>query len=216
MAFTVVTVLRSGGDFKPKHVRALFKQVVAHWPEDGTSPSCVVLTDTPMALHGLLGGLGVVKMALRHDYPRWWSKLELFRPDLLGWLGDILYFDLDTLIVGDLGDIVQVSYLTMLADFYRPERLASGMMYLPQDVREEVWERWQPNAVGHMRRFRGDQEFLGPSWLEKAERWQDLLPGQVVSYKAHVKPGRKVPEDARVVCFHGRPRPWHLKGGLPQ
>lgn len=215
MKVSVVCVLRSGGDFRPEHVKTLFDQVIEHWPEDGTSPQCVVLTDTRRELYGLLGDLGVEKIPLCYHYPRWWSKLELFRSDLLGRLGDILYFDLDTVIVGSLGDVVKVSYLTLLADFYRPERLASGMMYLPQDVREEVWRRWWPDAEGHMRHFRGDQEFLQGPWEAEAERWQNLLPGQVVSYKAHVQRARRVPAGARVVCFHGRPRPWQLKGGLP-
>lgn len=213
MSTTVVCVLRSGGDFRPEHVKELFLQVVQHWPEDGTSPNCAVLTDTAPELYGLLGDLGVVRIPLCHDYPRWWSKLELFRPDLLEKLGDILYFDLDTVIVGDLGDIVQVSYLTMLADFYRPDRLASGMMFLPRRVRTAVWERWWPDAVGHMRHYRGDQEFLQVAWAGKAERWQDLLPGQVISYKAHVQRNRQALEAARVVCFHGRPRPWQLPQG---
>jgi hypothetical protein len=51
----------------------------------------------------------------------------------------------------------------------------------------------------------------------KAARWQDVLPGQVVSYKIHVqldpKKGKHignglVPAGTRVVCFHGQPRPW--------
>ena len=198
---TIVCVLRSGGEFLPEHVYALRDGVYVYLHK---AHRFVCLSDSIVP--------GVEVILLDYSYPGWWAKLCLFAPPNNS-LGHILYFDLDTVIVGDLGDIVQVSCLTMLADFYRPERLASGMMYLPRDVREEVWERWQANTAGHMRRFRGDQEFLGPSWAERAERWQDLLPGQVISYKAHVQRNRQALEAARVVCFHGRPRPWQLPQG---
>jgi hypothetical protein len=38
---------------------------------------------------------------------------------------------------------------------------------------------------------------------------QDLYPGLVVSSKAHCRTG--LPENARVVCMHGRPRMTELE-----
>jgi hypothetical protein len=159
----------------------------------------------------LVGYEGVREIPLAHGWPGWWSKLELFRPDLEERLGDILFFDLDTRIVGDLSDVAAVRELTVLSDFYRNERMGSGLMYLPAHRRPEVWEEWMKNPQGHMRKFRGDQEFLGPfGWQDSAKRWQQTLPGQVISYKVHVKGKGALPEGARVLCFHGKPRPWQL------
>jgi hypothetical protein len=42
------------------------------------------------------------------------------------------------------------------------------------------------------------------------DRWQELVPDQVFSYKAHIR-DRAVPPSARVVCFHGKPRPWEVE-----
>lgn len=213
---TVVAVLRTGKDFLPEHVHALFTGVEKYWRPVDQPPRLVVLTDVPVEQYGLLGHLGVRKIPLRYDWPGWWSKMELFRPELGAAFGDILYFDLDTVVVGELGDIAEVRYLTLLEDFYQSWRLGSGMMYLPQEVRGEVWEEWIKDPAAIMASFRGDQEYLTPRWEPVAERWQHLLPGQVVSYKKDVRPKGQVPGDARVVCFHGRPRPWHLKEGLPK
>lgn len=52
-------------------------------------------------------------------------------------------------------------------------------------------------------------------WLreqhECKDRWQNLFPNQVVSYKRHVRPNQnKVPQYARIVSCHGRPRPHEL------
>ena len=41
-------------------------------------------------------------------------------------------------------------------------------------------------------------------WLDRAARWQDILPGMVVSYKAHQLVERKA---ASVTCYHGQPKP---------
>jgi len=206
-------VLRSGGEFLPEHVRTLVASIEQWWHPEDEVPRIAVLTDMPVDEYGLLGHMGVEKIPLHHMYPGWWSKMELFRPNLAR-LGDILYFDLDTVVVGDLADIAQVRTLTLLQDFYRPTTLQSSLMYLPQEERPAVWKKWQRSPEMWMRKFRGDQDFLGPAWVDRAERWQALLPGQVVSYKVHVKSQKQVPEDARVVCFHGRPRPWHLKEGF--
>jgi hypothetical protein len=59
--------------------------------------------------------------------------------------------------------------------------------------------------------------------IRDAARWQKTFPDQVISYKVHIKTAkggdRPLPKDARIVCFHGQPRPWQLnapwvKGGF--
>lgn len=153
---------------------------------------------------------GVNTLPLRHNWPGWWAKMELFRPEITS---DLLYLDLDTVVVGPLDDLVAAPSLTMLRDFYKPAHLGSGVMFLPEADRAEVWGAWMKSPQEHMRRHTrgGDQSFLEAVWGDKPARWQDVLPGQVVSYKADVrKHGDRVPEGARLVAFHGKPRPWHL------
>lgn len=146
-------------------------------------------------------------------WPGWWCKMALFEPKHRG---DILYFDLDTIIVGDLSDIASVGCLTMLSDFFVPSRLASGVMYLREDDRAAVWEEWIKNPDEIMRKYRGwgDGGFIADV-LPHAARWQEILPGQIFSYKAHIRKPKtsqekgngSIPPDARVICFHGSPRP---------
>lgn len=179
--------------------------------------ACVLKTggdyDTDYVAH-LLDGLNehVEKFELMllagSEYPGWWSKMELFRPDVKG---DLLYFDLDTMIVGDLDDILAVDRLTVLDDFNVPGRLASGMMFIPEHERARIWEEWIKDPQEHMFRAggHGDGGFLAKFW-SKAQRWQDVVPGQIVSYKNHVR-DKGVPEQARIVCFHGRPRPRDIR-----
>lgn len=150
---------------------------------------------------------GVETLPLEHSWPGWWAKMCMFSPRVKG---DILYFDLDTLILGSLTEIAKVDRLTILRDFYRPHGLQSAMMYLPEADRAEVWNAFAANPAAAMMSCArgGDQEFLERFYLNRAARWQDVVPGQIVSLKVHCKSG--VPAGTRVVCAHGKPKMWHL------
>lgn len=194
---TVLCVLRSGGDFDIQHVHALRCGVQSHWFKP---LHFVCLTDQKLGLHG------VAEVPLVGGWPGWWSKMEAFRPDIEG---DVLLMDLDTVIVGDLSDIANRGDLTIMRDVYRPKGLQSSLVYIPEAEKAAVWDAWLKEPEEHMYRHRSDQDFLETLWLDRAERWQDVLPGQVVSWKADCRYG--VPEGARVVIYHGQPRPWETE-----
>lgn len=139
-------------------------------------------------------------------WPGWYSKLELFAPDIQG---DILYMDLDTVITGSLDSILSVGRDVVLRDFNKPDEVQSSLMYLTEERRAAVWQSWNKNPQQHMANLvqRGDQGFLEPFYFD-VPRWQDILPGQVISWKVG---GRKVTPDARIVVLHGKPRPWAVE-----
>jgi hypothetical protein len=198
----VFCVLRSGGGFDATDVARLNVCLKKHLP--GHTLHCLSDVDVPCD-----------RVALNYDWPGWWSKMELFRPDIDG---DIFYLDLDTVIVGDIEQLVSVSKDTLLKDFYYPSRPASALMYLTEASRAMTWQQWMPDAVGNMDAYsKGDQAFLATTSLaSSSRRWQDLFPGQVISFKRHMRPSPpfpvgpqllRPPKAAKVVCFHGIPRP---------
>jgi hypothetical protein len=190
---TRVCVLRSGGEYGPAHVRWLAKQV----------PGLVALSDVPIR--------GVPVVPLQTDYPGWWAKMELFSNSIPG---DLLYFDLDTVIVGDVARL-EVGRTTVMRDVYKPRQMQSSLMYIAQADKRAPWREFTREPKFHMRRcttrFRwGDQGFLQD--FLRADRWQDVLPGAVISYKRDVRKTRTPPgSDAVAVVFHGRPRPWDTR-----
>lgn len=198
---TVVCVLRSGGDFDESWVYALLEGVREH-AAPGTGFVC--LTDV-----GAIDGVETVP--LLHHWPGWWSKLELFRPDLRSLFaevthkGPVLFMDLDTLPVGPLDPFFEYGgEFAMIQEFYgRRGRFQSGvMMFRPGVVTRRIWDAWQPQAADHVARFRGDGE-----WLDrhtKPDNLFELFPDLIRSYKVHSKDG--CPEGASLVCGHGRPR----------
>ena len=197
---TVMLVLKSGGEFKVSHVLDLIKQI-------GPNYKVKVLSDVLIE--------GVETIPLQYDWPGWFSKMELFRPDIKG---DFLYVDLDTIIISqDLDQFFQYSKSAMLSDFYFPERPASGVMFLKEEDRKLVWDKWIKNPAQNIKYcgVYGDQKFIGEVIPHSARfKWPDI-----VSYKAHIrfpnqgkfeKGNGSVPKGAKIICFHGKPRPWEL------
>jgi len=201
----IVTVFNSRAlpgyrqEFEIEHVHALKRQL------DKWAPS------VPFECMSNVNVPGVTCRKLRRGWPGWWAKMELLDPEVPA---DFLFMDLDTIVLGPLDDILAVRELTLLRDFYRDgkklkEGLGGGLMYLPAEPRKQVWDFWMCQPQLQMRVFaRGDQFLFEKFWLGSAARWQDKVPGQVVSWKVHCAKG--VPPDARVVCFHGQPRPWSV------
>lgn len=187
MSARILTVFRPGGDYQPEHVTRLERQCARHAP--GVPFLC------------LQGDL------LPNDWPGWWSKMHLFQH-----AGPILYFDLDTMIAGDLSPLLRAAETHDFIALRDPmSKFGSGVMAWRGDM-THVYDRFAADPARHMRRCTtralwGDQGFLAETETPDA-KWQDLLPGQVVSWKQDCKQG--VPKDARVVYFHGTPRPWDV------
>lgn len=190
MINTVVCVLRSGGEYRAEHVDRLREQVKAYHPDI----NFVCLGDEQ----------------LMFGWPGWWSKMELFRPDLPA--DDILYLDLDTTVVGPLTPLLSLEGPWMMRDVYRPRGLQSSVMVIPHWERAMVWREWNKDPVAHMDKHAvgGDQAFLETVWLSKARRFQDFLPGILVSYKADKVAANGIPSGASLVIHHGKPRPWEV------
>lgn len=182
----IVLVWRSGGDYDLEYVERLVTSLPGQ--------RVVCLSDQPVPCE---------RIPLAYGWPGWWSKMEVFRPDVPG---DFLYMDLDTVVRGPIDDFLAVGCLTLLRDFYREWGLGSGLMFLPEADRAEIWREWiaRPEHWMAVHQVGGDQEFLERYWLARAARWQAVLPGRVASYKASGKAER---DAAAVVCFHGPPRP---------
>lgn len=206
----IATVLRSGGGYTPAHVQWLHRQL----PPDVPSV-CFSDVDVP----------DVQTIPLQHDWPGWWSKMELFRPDIMD---DIFFIDLDTVIVGDITELLSEKRLAVLSDFYHPATIGSAIMRIPHSVKAGVWDAFVSDVDHIMHSCTvpgkkwGDQGFLMDA-LPASVRWQKEYPGQIVSYKQHIAkagmPGWHnirstgngcIPSDTRIVCFHGKPRPWEV------
>lgn len=190
----IVCVLKAGGEFKTEHVAALAESIHRHNP----AASIRCLTDAQLDIDG------VEAVPLQHSWPKWWSKIELFRPGVCK--GPTLYLDLDTVVVGQIE--LEINRFTMLADVYRRGDFGSGVMAW-QQTPEHIYHKFLKAPAKYMAAYRtrnrwGDQAFIRDHLGETPA----TFGAHFRSYKAHCKQG--VPEDTRVVYFHGKPRPWQV------
>lgn len=192
----IVTVLKSGGIYKPEHVRRIKAQVQAHTSKKFPF---VCLSDIPIE--------GVETVKIRESWPTWWSKIELFKH-----FKKAFYLDLDTTIVGDITEMVDYSHVfTMLQDLGGRSFPASGVMAWNGDY-SGIAKSFGNDPEKHMRECTrhacwGDQGFIAKH--VNPELFQHIWNDKVVSYKYHCKKG--VPDGAAIVCFHGTPKPWDVE-----
>jgi len=174
-----IVLVRQGTKFSPKYVEVLIKSC-----EEFAGVTPITLTDqddTP----GLTS-------KMKSDYTGFWSKLELFAP----WqrhLRPCLFLDLDTLVLKNIQSLLAPTEdLWLIRDFYNPDRSNSGVMILPKDT-NRIW------ANSHLwSTDKADGNFLN---TQPHKVIQDYYFG-IKSYKADADH-----EDARICCFHGRPKP---------
>lgn len=213
---TIACVLRSGGIYDAAWVRKLRDGVARNL----TLPHrfvCLSDVDVPCD-----------RIPLVEGWKGWWSKIELFR--FGQFVGPVLYFDLDTVIVGSLDKIAAYDHrFTMAHEFYRPDFLCSTAMawhgdysFIHEAFAEEparhmnIYDHEMPRRSGRI----GDQAFIEDRLnLEGAhvDMFRDLFGGRsIASYKVH-ECGNGPPRDAAAVAFHGSPKPHELtKGWVPQ
>ena len=109
---TIATVLRSGGDYRPEHVRALADMCGRFAP----AHRFVVLTDQ---CYAFAEDEEIEARPLKRDWPGWWAKMELFALP-----GPVLFFDLDTVIVRSL--LVPALSYDIGRAIWWPSKLAKG------------------------------------------------------------------------------------------
>lgn len=143
----------------------------------------------------------------------WWNKLALFKGGVFPEGDRILFLDLDTVITSGLDEIIKYDgEFAILRDFYRPDGLQSSVMAWKAGTHTNLWRIWA-------QQYFPKTEYGDQVWLEhvfhtsgfKPDIWQDLYPDCFVSYKLHAQ--REIPKSAKMVIFHGLPRPHEIVTG---
>jgi len=210
----VICVYRAGGDFGAEDVHNLHAQVARHLHMPHTF---LCLTDTE-------GQVQAPTKQFAYDWPGWWSKVEA-----LGAIGPCLYMDLDTVVTGDITALGQGVVQLHPHEFMMLRGVwgggyASGIMgwsmsagkimtrfvHELQRARSVTWPK--EGVYGHRRNLdgsevRGDQQWIyrTATRLRAPIRLAQEFEPRIVSYHKDAK--RALPNDTRIVCFHGPPRP---------
>lgn len=137
----------------------------------------------------------IQQMKLARDPPDFGCLIEPF-----GIGGPLLVAGLDTIIVGNVDELARYCHhgtrVALPRDPYQPERSINAIALVP------------PGWTNIRTEWRGENDM---EWLRR-HPWQpidDLWPGQVLSLKFHQVRTRGL-QGARIVYFHGRPKPHEL------
>lgn len=189
MRIKFISVCKTGGVYDARYVHALYNSLCI-W--GGTSFEFVCFTDLEESVPG--------KVTLKDNLPGWWSKIEIFRTP-----GPAIYFDLDTVLVGSILPFVSEienaaeDQFFMLRAFNSFRRFASGIMAWNGDF-SFIHSQFKKGLIS---KYNWDQKYIAKA-RQPDGFVQDLCSG-IYSYKHHCREG--LPNGARVICFHGEPRP---------
>jgi hypothetical protein len=197
------------------------ENLIRHWPRrPDTKPLNVICVATGDYLgrgedyvSHLLSGVakhykGEAKFhVLREGPASWWAKMQMFEPGRFPKGERCVYFDLDTIITGDLTDLMEYDGpFAGLRDVWQPGQMGSGVMTWTSGELDHVWNAWV-EAGKPTDDPRGDQAFI-TQHMPMAMRLQDLLPDQLGSWKANFgMNAANIGPDVRAVYYHGEPRP---------
>jgi len=190
---SVVTVLKSGGEYEVQHVSRLYENVKKYLK---IPFEFICLSDVEIKVEG------IKRIPLIHNYKGWWSKIEVFRKGITNTM-ITLYLDIDTVLVKEINELPIPTCPLMLRDL-GGNGLETGIMLFFVNQLVEIYKNFE---FGPEKR---DAQYVERILNELGYTYkyiQDTFSG-IYSYKYHCKEG--LPKDAKIVCFHGHPRPWEV------
>lgn len=166
---------------------------------------------------------------IRGPKKSWWYKMQMFNSNHFA--GDLLYFDLDVIICGDISWVMDLptSRFWALRDFrhlQRPtSRVNSSMMWWNTTQFQWVWERFQTVGAGAAaQRWHGDQDFIQneitgenlhliPDGHAQSWRWSAWQGGMDWGTRRYRAPGTgtEIGAGVSVLVFHGHPKPHEIR-----
>lgn len=200
----IFLVLKSGGIYDYRYVNATAQNI----KNNCTMPHEIIcITDTPQKI------TQVDKIVpFRHNWDKWWGKIELFRDDLTD-AQECIFFDLDTVCVGNIDFLWTITddFVYGLRDFYKLDVFQTGLMrWIPSEQTNYIYNKFVDLQLYEKYKPRGDHEYMG-NVIKKKHYLQDKFPGKIVSYKNSLKNLIENKITPNIICFHGEPKPHSVK-----
>jgi hypothetical protein len=210
-----VLCMKWGTKYGPEYVNRLHAMVSRHLTE---RRRFLCLTDETAGLRPEIDTAPIPSLPPVPPRERGWRKLAAFSPEAAERLCEtVLYLDLDVVVVGSLDPFLEhPGVFPMIRDWYHPFRIvgnSSVFRFRPAEQRG-LFDDFRRNADDIVRRFRNEQEFVTDHLRRRGELsfWP---PEWAPSYRVGCLPlwpwrawrTPKPPPSARVIVFHGEPKP---------
>lgn len=163
----------------------------------------------------------------------WWYKMQLFNPEHFS--GNLLYFDLDCVIVRDITWITELdpSLFWTIKDFRylqhnKDSGINSSIMWWNVEQYKWVWDKFQQEKLEQVvRTYNGDQDYLNATIDYNRRRYFDPATIQSFRWEAfdggmdfklrrakHPGAGTMLTDNTSVLVFHGNPKPHEVQDPL--
>lgn len=147
--------------------------------------------------------------------PSCYRRLKLFSHEARDLVGErVLWVDLDMVLTGDVTPLFDRTEDVVLLSTNTPNIPVNGsMVLLTPGAYAEVWEGFDPETSPKLARKAGcygsDQGWLAYCLKDRAAMWKPGPSGDgIYFFGQHLRSmGGRLPEDARIVSFHGRGNP---------
>lgn len=203
--------------FLGAHVDILRRMVRRNYPHPHrfvlVTDDATGVTEPDIEIYRLWDDLGDIPSPHGHNNPSCYRRLRLFAKNPGAFLGErFISLDLDCVITGDLTDIVQRDEDFIIWRSCTNGNPYNGSMFMLQaGARPQVWRDFDPvlsprrtKAAGI---FGSDQAWIAYSLGPNEAVW-DKSDG-VYSFRLDLRPnGVGLPDNAKVVFFHGNYDPW--------
>lgn len=203
--------------FGPETVYALRDMIARHYHRPHRF---VCVTDEPLALPGidvvpLWSDFSQIPSPVGTSYPSCYRRLKLFAPDAAETFGRrMVSIDLDTVIVGDITPLFQGGEDFKIwgeSDFPHTTPYCGSLWMLTAGARPHVWARFDPETsprAAWKAGCRGSDQGWISYVLGKGEATWGKADGVYSFRKDIARMAYRLPENARIVNFHGKIDPW--------
>ena len=217
-----VLCMKWGTLFPPDYVNVLFNAC----RKAITGPfKFVCLTDDAEGFVDGIEALPIPDIGLTAD--EWytsgvWPKLALYVADLHGLRGRCLFIDLDMVVLRGLDEMFERSEGLIGIDVgegwrpgregTRPRELGTGVFAFDLGAQTQILDQFCTDKAETFTKFQNEQDFVA-AHAKGLAFWPD---GWVLSFKRYLRrpigidvfrPPKVPPESAKIIAFHGDPRP---------
>lgn len=219
MSTLPIVCMKWGTKYGPDYANTLFA-MLQRWCKQPFSLTC--FTDDPTGLHPDIIPHPLPDVFIDPAEPeRGWRKLGMFHPDIPLSDAPTLFLDLDVVLTGFIDVFFEIDGHFHIANDWNWRKPGVGnssvFRFIPGS-QTHVWRKFQEDPAAAKRAHRNEQEFLCAN-AKGLQFWPDAL---CRSYKRHCIPPfplsffktPTLPKDARVLIFHGDPKPSDAIDGI--
>lgn len=217
-----VICMKWGQKYGPEYINRLYAMVRRHLSGDFRF---VCLTDDAVGIRSEVECFPIPPLDLPEGIPeRGWKKLVSFSGDLYGLTGTALFLDVDVVIVGSLDAFFsEPGEFLIIHDYKRPWRVTgnSSVYRFELGAHSDVLAYFRSHVEEIRAKFRNEQAYLS-DFLHRQGKLKYWPSAWCPSFKYHSIPRWPanywqepfVPQDARIVIFHGECNPPDALAGL--